>query len=572
MDRATIAITLTLTAAIIAMAPAFAGEKNTLAQGDGDHKSKSQLVRENKRFQGQIDSLQAELTRLYSEIQYRDSLDNGFYEGSASGGSVWEFSEDATDSLVDVWYLQQSVGDRPLVEFDIDSVQWKSDLPDSVYIRRLQEMNSFISLPYNDVIKRFIILYSQKMSGRIEKILGLCAYYMPMFDEIFNEYGLPEELKALAVIESALNPLAISRAGARGMWQFMYRTAKLYGLNINSFVDERLDPIMSARAAARYLKESYDIFGDWSLAIASYNCGTGNVNRAIRRSGGKHTFWDVYPYLPRETRGYVPAFVGSLYTMRYYREHGITPEVPPLPSPVDTFKITKRLHFKQVSEVVGIPLQDLRILHPQYSHDIVPGNDREYILRIPYKYVNAFVDAEDSLYSYKESEYFSAANLKKIQDGGDGERIVYTVRSGDVLGKIAGRYRVSVNQIKRWNNLRSDNIRIGQKLVIYRGGVGAPATTASSSSSTSSSSASSSGSSSSSGTTAKTSSSGSTSSATTSSSDSSDGYTTYKVKRGDTLYDIAKLYPGISAQNIMDFNGMTSSKIREGLILKIPNR
>ena len=372
------------------------------------------------------------------------------------------------------------------------------------------------------------------------------AQYMPVIEEIFDEHGIPLELKAMAVIESAMNPTAVSRAGAKGMWQFMYSTAKIYGLKIDSFVDERLDPVKAAHAAAEYLKDSYNIFGDWNLAIASYNCGAGNVNRAIRRSGGKRAFWDIYPYLPRETRGYVPAFVGALYTMTYYKEHGIQPTAMEMPVHVDTFKINKMLHFKQVSELVGVPLQELKNLNPQYKHEIVPGNDREYILRIPYNYTNNFIDHEDSLYSYKAKEYFNPVVIKKIKDGGDGERIIHRVRSGEVLGRIAIRYHVTVSQIKRWNNLRSDNIRIGQRLVIYRGGKG-PATTSSSGS--------------------KAAAQPNPKHKSTVPADAD--YTVYTVKSGDSLYLIAKNYPGVSAQNIMDFNGI-SSRIKPGMKIKIP--
>ena len=345
-----------------------------------------------------------------------------------------------------------------------------------------------------------------------------------------------------------MNPTAVSRAGAKGMWQFMYSTAKLYGLHIDSFVDERLDPVKSAHAAAEYLKDSYRIFGDWNLAIASYNCGAGNVNRAIRRSGGKRNFWDIYPYLPRETRGYVPAFVGALYTMTYYKEHGIVPENVEIPAHIDTFHINKMLHFKQVSALTGVPEEELKNLNPQYRHEIVPGNDREYILRIPYQYANNFIDNEDSLYAYKADEYFNPVVIKKIKDGGDGERIIHRVRSGEVLGRIAIKYHVSVRQIKRWNNLRSDNIRIGQRLVIYRGGNG-PAVASSSAASKPSSQQK--------------------PAVQKSNIDKNASYTIYVVKSGDSLYNIAKNYPGVSAQNIMDFNGI-SSRIKPGMKIKIP--
>ncbi len=514
-------------------------------------------------MEAMIDSLNEEVARLTEELQLRDSLSVGFMEEYVTENSGTRFYDTATtDSLVDVWELQLNMAMDGGIEWPTDSVRFTSNVPDSVYINRLMAMNSFIPLDYNNTVRNFIILYSEKMAGKIGKIIGLSRYYMPIFDEIFNEYNLPEELKAMAIVESALNPTAESRAGARGIWQFMYRTAKNYGLHIDSFVDERMDPVASARAAAQYLKDSYVVFGDWSLAIASYNCGIGNVNRAIRRSGGRRSFWDIYPYLPRETRSYVPAFIGALYTLYYYKEHGIVPEATAIAPVVDTFKINKMLHFKQVTELVGVPITDLRNLNPQYRHDIVPGNDREYILKIPHDYANAFVDVENRLYDYKADQYFSPTELKKIRDGGDGERIVYKVRSGDALSKIAARYHCTVNQIMRWNNLKSTNIRIGQTLIIYRGGTGPAASAGSSSNSSGSSSGGSSSS--------KASSSNSGSETAAEPIDPNADYTVYTVKNGDSLYNIAKKYPGVSAQNIMDFNGISSSKIKPGMKLKIP--
>lgn len=548
----------------VAMAAVFIAGTPCMAQASKEKKTKSQLVKENARYAATIDSLRAEILRMSMEMAQRDSLATeimDIYEESGKKLSI-EYDTEVTDSLLSIWYLHQSMNEMEETEYNMDSVRFESNVPDSVYIQRIKAMNSFIQLPYNNIVRNHIILYSEKMPGRIETILGLCKYYMPIFDRIFNEYDLPEELKAMAVIESALNPVAVSRAGAKGIWQFMYSTAKLYGLTINSFVDERMDPVASAHAAAHYLRDSYEIFGDWNLAIASYNCGAGNVNKAIRRSGGKRSFWDIYPYLPRETRGYVPAFVGALYTMNYYKEHGIVPEAAPLPAAVDTFKINKMLHFKQIEELVGIPVQELRNLNPQYRHDIIPGNEKEYILKVPYNYVNAFIDAEDSLYTHKAEEYFSPVAIKKIKDGGDGQRIVYKVKSGDVLGKIASRHRVTVAQIKRWNNLKSNTIRVGQRLVIYTGNSAPAATSGSSSkSSTSSSSSKSSGSASAA--------SGSKAQSSKTTVDPNLPYTTYVVQKGDTLYDIAKKYPGVSAQNIMDFNKI-GSRIRPGITLKIP--
>ena len=492
------------------------------------------------------------------------------------------------------------------IAFDMDSVKFESNVPDEVYIERIKKMNSFITLPYNDIVKRYIILYSEKMPERMSNMLGLCSYYMPIFQETLNRYDMPEELKAMAIIESALNPLAVSRAGAKGMWQFMYATAKMYGLHIDSFVDERLDPVKSADAAARYLQDAYEIFGDWNLAIASYNCGAGNVNKAIRRSGSR-AFWDIWPYLPRETRGYVPAFVGALYAMEYHKEHGIKPAAVQMPAHVDTFKINKMLHLKQVSELTGAPLEELKNLNPQYRHEIIPGNDREYILRLPYTYTNAFIEHEDSVYRHKADVYFNPTTIKRIKEGGDGERIVHKVKSGEYLGKIATKYRVSVNQIKKWNNLKSNNIRVGQRLVIYRGGKG-PVSTASSSSSTASKGSTTAASNGSSGSSASyhTVRSGDTlsgiatkygttvsrikelngltsnnikvgqrlkvkaSSSSSASAPSAGGSTTYIVKSGDSLYTIAKNYPGVSANDIMVHNGMKSSSIKPGMKLKIP--
>lgn len=518
-------------------------------------KTKMQLVRENSRLAADLDSLTAEITRLNLIIQQKDSLTAEMinkYEPNGKSSIFLSdtllYSTEVTDSLLNIWYLHKTINDNNSEDYNMDSVVFQSNVPDSVYIERIKAMNSFITLPYNSIVRNYIILYSEKMQERMSKVLSLSAYYMPIFQQIFNEYDLPEELKAMAVIESCLNPTAVSRAGAKGMWQFMYGTAKRYGLTINSFVDERLDPVQSAHAAARYLMDSYQIFGDWNLAIASYNCGAGNVNKAIRRSGSRN-FWDLYPYLPRETRGYVPAFVGALYTMKYYKEHGITPDPIIMPSAVDTFRINKMLHFKQVEELVGLPVEELRNLNPQYRHDIVPGNEKEYTITIPFNYVNSFIDHEQEIYTHKADIYFNPVTIKKIKEGGDGQRIVYKVRNGDVLGKIAMRYRVSVNSIKKWNNLKSNNIRVGQKLVIYSG-VKEPANSSQPAAKS----------------TAKTT---SDTTAQPSNVDKNLPFTTYTVKKGDTLYDIAKLYPGVSAQNIMDFNG-TGNRIYPGLVLKIP--
>ncbi len=530
--------------------------------------SRAQLQKDNQSLKHELDSLKAEMEKMREELRYTDSIASemlSLYSDSEAKNSeaidTTEYTTEVSDSLLTLWYVQKKVSQSEEDYYDMDSVRFESNVPDSIYIERIKRMNSFITLPYNDIVKNHIIKYSEKMPQTIGKILGLCEYYMPQFEEIFSLYDMPEELKAMAVIESAMNPLAVSRVGAKGMWQFMYSTAKIYGLNIDSFVDERLDPIKSAHAAAQYLQDAYEIFGDWNLAIASYNCGAGNVNKAIRRSGGKRAFWDIWPYLPRETRGYMPAFVGALYTMNYYKEHGIKPVAVAMPEHVDTFQITKMLHLKQVSELTGAPLEDLKNLNPQYKHEIIPGNEREYILRIPFRYTNAFLDNEDSLYRHKADIYFNPVTIKKIKDGGDGERIVYRVKSGDYLGRIASRHGTTVAKIKKWNNLKSNNIRVGQRLIIYRGGR-VPASTGSSSNADKTTSTES-------GTTAK--SSPAVKSTQSSGQKIPEGttYTVYTVKDGESLYLIAKKFPGVSAQNIMDFNGI-GSNIKPGMKIKIP--
>lgn len=593
--------------AVLMTALLIAGPIEVSADNHKDERNRTRLKEQNRRLQEMVDSLQMELERCRNELQYTDSIANEMlavyeendYKG-APGLSPEDYTAEVSDSLLNIWYTHKVASDEETEVYDMDSIRFESNVPDEVYIERIKKMNSFISLPYNEIVKNYIILYSEKMPTKMSHILGLCQYYMPIFEEIFNRYDIPQELKAMAVIESALNPTAVSRAGAKGMWQFMYSTAKMYGLHIDSFVDERLDPVKSAEAAAQYLQDSYEIFGDWNLAIASYNCGAGNVNKAIRRSGGKRAFWDIWPYLPRETRGYVPAFVGALYTMTYYKEHGIRPESVEIPTLIDTLKINKQLHLRQVADLTSAPLEELKNLNPQYRHEIIPGESREYILRIPYAYTNAFIEYEDSVYRHKVDEYFNPVTIKKIKDGGDGERIVYRVKNGDYLGKIASRHRCTVAQIKRWNNLKNNNIRVGQRLVIYRGGSPAPYSASSSASSKTATD---------SGASTYTVKSGdtlsgiatrhgvtvgqlkewnrlnnnnikagqvlkvkATASSTAPTPASSGEYVTYTVKSGDSFYSIAKNYPGISAQNIMDFNGLTSSKLKPGMKIRIPKK
>lgn len=443
---------------------------------------KSKAAKENKELKLKIDSLISALDSLtvsynlalseldsLSNLPVEEDLNVSILDNSENGFLTITDTTANLDSMLTTWYEQKNISFDPQSLISLDSVKLTSNIPDSIYVKRLNEMNSFIPLPYNDIVKNHIIRYTQQIPQTTAQIIGLSFYYMPLFEEVFNKYGLPQELKAMAVIESALNPIAVSRAGAKGMWQFMYTAAKEYGLQITSFVDERLDPLISAEAAAKYLKDSYRVFGDWMLAIASYNCGPGNVNKAIRRSGGSRDFWTIYPYLPRETRGYVPAFIAALYTLKYYPEHNIVPKVVNMPAHIDTFHVNKMLHFEQIAHFTGASVEEIKSLNHQYIHNIIPGNERTYTLRLPYNYTNVFIDNESQMHTYRDSVYFNPVTIKKIKDGGEGgTRIVHRVKKGETLGHIALKYHTSVANIKKWNKLRSNTIRIGQRLYIYK--------------------------------------------------------------------------------------------------------
>ena len=534
-------------------------------------KSRKELARENARMREVLDSLISELENVRSKAVHHipEQADEG---GLAIEGLLPEdYTLDVTDSLLSLWYVHKSMLKGDTVSFNMDSVHFRSSVTDKEYLQRLADMNSFITLPFNETVRNYIILYSVKMPTKMKSMLALSQYYFPIFEEIFDRYGLPKELKYMAVIESAFNPVAVSRAGAKGMWQFMYNTAKMYGLTINSFVDERLDPVKSADAAARYMRDAYRIFGDWNLAISSYNCGSGNVNKAMRRSGSRE-FWPVYNYLPRETRGYVPAFVGAMYAFTYYREHGLVPETDSMPVQVDTFHIRRMLHFQQVSALTGVSVEMLKKLNPQYVHDIVPGTAKEeYVLRLPYQYTSKFIENEDSVYAYNAKEYFSPATLQNIAVSGSAssQRIAYKVKSGDYLGRIASRYHVTVKQIMEWNHLRNTNLRVGQVLYIY-GKFNGPVAQSSGASSKSSAASSSKGSASSDGATLA-SSKGSAATPPPADSAAEGTYTVYVVKSGDSLYRISQDYPGVSADDIMKFNGI-GTDIRPGMKLKIPKK
>lgn len=346
-------------------------------------------------------------------------------------------------------------------------------MTDSLYIARLQALPYIIEMPYNKIVRTYIDLYTERRRQQVANMSALSEYYFPIFEQKLAQYGLPYELRFLPIIESALNCKAYSRAGAAGLWQFMPATGRLYGLEINSLVDERMDVYKATDAACRFLRDLYNIHHDWHLVIAAYNCGSGNIRKATTRSGGKHDYWGIYPYLPAETRGYVPIFIAANYAMNYSDAHKICPNEITLPTPADTIRTNKRLHLKQVADVIDIPIEDLRVLNPQYRMDILPGN-KTYSLVLPENKIDSFLVHENEIYAYKADSLINNRRQqiemaqKSTSYAPNGKYITYKIKSGDTLGSIAKRYHVSVKQLQRWNGLKGTSIRAGRVLKIYK--------------------------------------------------------------------------------------------------------
>ncbi|MFO7670916.1 MAG: LysM peptidoglycan-binding domain-containing protein [Bacteroidales bacterium] len=493
------------------------------------------------------------------------------------------------DSLANLWYVNQSL-ESAVDVYNAEADTLVPDFPDSVYLARLAEIPSVVDLTYNRIVRNYIQLYTIKRREQVRNMLGLSEYYFPIFEEIFDFYGVPFEIKYLSVIESALNPRAVSRAGAVGAWQFMYGTGKHYGLTINSLVDERKDPVAATRAAARFLVDLYGMYGDWTLALAAYNCGPGNVNKAIRRSGGRRSFWEIYYYLPRETRGYVPAFIAATYTMNFYKDHLITSAPPMMPRAVDTIMVYEPLHLEQVAGVLNVPVTMLRDLNPQYRSDIIPGTTKHpYAIKIPMEFTAAFIDMQDSIFAFKDSVFFDpskdvaspqhySASYRVDLPDDKYDKLYYTVKSGDNVGYIADWYDVRASDLRYWNNISRDVIRSGQKLLIYKPKGSSEkyaevnnmsfsqrqkfAGREASAAATGHSSASNAPQGPSSGTASQPAVSG------------TGDYITYRVKSGDTLWEIARQYPGVSESDIARLNNISnSSKIQPGQVIRIkPNR
>jgi len=456
------------------------------------------------------------------------------------------------DSLILELYVVNSCLDTNKAEMntyefcgDLEPMYSKTE-----YAERLDylDQQTPFSLTYNTPVHKFIELYAMRRRDQVSRMLGLAEMYFPMFEEVLDRYDMPLELKYLAIVESALNPSAGSRAGAKGLWQFMYRTGKLYGLNVTSYVDDRFDPYKSTIAACEYLKFLHGIYDNWDLALAAYNCGPGRVNRAIRRSGGKRDYWDLWRYLPRETRGYVPAFIAVNYIMEYATEHNIYPTAPRyMDYEKDTVVVRNRVKFEHIAAVLNISVEEIKYLNPQYKLGIIPGIAGEtYSLTLPTLMVGAFISNEQTIYGYKtEQERIDSAEaeiaLEKKKEFLQETRMTHTVRSGEVLGLIAQKYRVNVTDVRSWNNMSSSRIYIGQKLTIYTGKKPTKVTPVV------------------------------TANHQTSKQEVKDGkYRYHVIQSGDTLWDIAKLYKGVTISQIKQLNHIgNAKKLKPGMKIKI---
>lgn len=466
------------------------------------------------------------------------------------------------DSLVNLWYVQKA---EKLKFSDISKhhrdTAYIPQYSDKEYSKRISQMNSVVKLTYNSKVKAYINVYANKRRSSVSNMLGMSEYYFPIFEDIFERYDIPQELKYLAIIESALNPKAKSCAGARGIWQFMPSTGKAYDLKINSYIDERCDPVKSTYAAAQYLKQLNEIFDDWVLTIAAYNCGPGNVRKAIARAGGRTDFWQIYNYLPKETRSYVPAFIAAYYVFEHHELHNLYPRKIAMPQ-IDTVMVLEKMDFKQVSEYLHVSLQELEDINPQYKIGIVPYSPHGSPLYLPVEVVSPFLRLQDSIYAYKDSMHPSSEPEKEIASSNTSSehhqavptgkvKKYYTVRSGDNFSKIASKYGVPVSTLKSWNSKKSNMLHVGEKLVVY---VAAPAKASPAPKLEKTE------------ITDKVTASVMYNKPTNTTSEEDISY--YTVKAGDTLWSISQRY-GTTVQTIQSLNGLSTAQLSPGMNLRI---
>ena len=374
------------------------------------------------------------------------------------------------DEMLDLWYIKSQVP-RVVSSSLVDDTTGVA-FSDSLIYQRLRAMKTVVPVAYNNTVKRWIELYIYKRKKSSSVLMGLAQYYYPFMQEIFDKYGVPEELIYLTIIESGLNPIAVSPMGATGIWQFMHGTGKAYGLEVNTFVDDRRDPLKATDAAARHLKDLYNIFNDWGLAISAYNCGAGNVRKAIARSGGKRDFWGVRPYLPKETQNYFPAYIAALYLATYHNQHGIPSAKISIPFTVDTIMIHQELHFQQIADVLEIDIEELKTLNPQYKRLVIPAYSEPYPLRLKNQDLIRYLELKDSIYNYKYGEFFTPIKVYQGMFTGeaiastDYKKMYHVVKSKETLASISKKYGLSVNELKQMNKLKSNYVKSKQKLFV----------------------------------------------------------------------------------------------------------
>ncbi|WP_338409677.1 transglycosylase SLT domain-containing protein [uncultured Flavobacterium sp.] len=399
---------------------------------------------------------------------------------------------------------------------------------------KLLDAKSPFNIAYNTSLENVIKKFLKNRTASFERLMAISEYYFPMFEEYLAKYDVPLEIKYLAIVESALNPQAKSRVGASGLWQFMYTTGKQFNLEVNSYVDERYDPLKATEAACQYLSSLYKIFGDWSLVLASYNAGPGNVSKAIRRSGGSQNFWNIRKHLPRETANYVPAFLATMYIYEYKKELGIKPQKAKITYfETDTLMVKRQMSFKQISDLFDIPEEQIAFLNPIYKLQIIPfTKEKGHFLRLPKDKIGLFVSNEDKVYEYidyvkNEDEQVVEFSGEKDIDEPNNKLVYHTVKRGENLGLISDRYNISVANLKKWNNLKTAQIQSGKKLMLYS------------------------------------------SKKAESNTDTAYSLSTYTVRQGDSFYSIAKKIPGVSADDIKKWNGISGNNIKPGMKLKL---